>query len=329
MHPHNQVTTFTYDIKHFNFIVKSHKEIEAPFDNVLRRKWKQAEEAKIFRYILNIKDSKTLKGRYRFLAQLNPQRALCRRAPQLITSMSQPFNSTAFNFTKLKQPEILLDIGNGDGNDIVAINTSPLEQCHCLLLTERLKCLPQNMTEYSLRKAIELCLLSNSCFLRVIFNSLCAQASVNHLHWHLYYLTHEMLLEYIDICNYAYGVYLLVDYPAKGLCIKLSSFENIGDFISRAFLVVNYLQLQQIAHNVYITRAKLKPNDELYSDLRIYVWARKSCVDENVYDNLKENDVVDLLSDITDESFLLVKDKLLYFLKEHLGKEISESSKEW
>lgn len=76
--------------------------------------------------------------------------------------MSQPFSSTDFNFTKLKQPEILFDIGNGDGNDIVAINISPLEQCHSLLITERSKCLPQIMTKYSLRKAVELYLLSNS-----------------------------------------------------------------------------------------------------------------------------------------------------------------------
>lgn len=82
--------------------------------------------------------------------------------PESITSMSQPFNSTGFNFTKLTQQEILFDIGNGDANDIIAINVSPLEQGHCLLLTDRFKCLPQIMTEYSLRKAIELCLLSNS-----------------------------------------------------------------------------------------------------------------------------------------------------------------------
>lgn len=76
--------------------------------------------------------------------------------------MLQPFNSIVFNFTKLAQQEILFDIGNGDTNDIVAINSSPLEQGHCLVLTERLKCLPQIMTEYSLHKVTELCLLSNS-----------------------------------------------------------------------------------------------------------------------------------------------------------------------
>lgn len=81
-----------------------------------------------------------------------------------------------------------------------------------------------------------------------------------------------------DVCNYAHDVHSLVDYPAKGLCVKLSSFENVRDFVSRAFLVVNYLQLNQIAHNVYITRAKLKSNNESHGDVRMYVWARKSFV---------------------------------------------------
>jgi len=67
----------------------------------------------------------------------------------------------------------------------------------------------------------------------------------------------------------------LIEYPAKGFCLKLSDFKNIEDFASRAFVVVNYLQLRQMAHNVYITRAKSKSNDELYNDVRIYIWVRK------------------------------------------------------
>lgn len=94
--------------------------------------------------------------------KLNPERGECRRTPESITSMRQPFNHARFNFTKLLQKEILFDVGNGDLNDVVAINSSPLESGHCLLLPERLKCLPQVMTEYSLLKAIELCLLSSS-----------------------------------------------------------------------------------------------------------------------------------------------------------------------
>lgn len=58
----------------------------------------------------------------------------------------------------------------------------------------------------------------------------------------------------------------------------MSDFENIEDFVSRAFLVVNYLQLRRMAHNVYITRAKSKSNAELYDDIRIYIWVRKPLI---------------------------------------------------
>ncbi|KYQ47165.1 UPF0580 protein C15orf58 like protein [Trachymyrmex zeteki] len=329
MFSNKQITTFVYDTKDFNFIVKSYEENESSFDSILQQTWKQAEEIKTFRYILNIKDSKILKGKYKVLAQLNPDRAQYRRAPESITSTAQSFSSTRFNFTKLTQQEILFDIGNGD---TIAINASPLEQSHCLFLADRLKCLPQIMTEYSLRKVIELCLLSNSWSLRAFFNGLCALASVNHLHWHLYYLKYEMLLEYIDICSYVSGVHLLIEYPAKGFCLKLSDFKNIEAFASRAFVVVNYLQLRQMAHNVYVTRAKSKSNDELYNDVRIYIWVRKpftgvknitailpgvcelfghlTISDETVYNNLTENDVINLLHDITEECFLLIKDEL-------------------
>lgn len=68
---HEQIPTFFYDAKDFNFAVKLYKEQESLFDNVLQQTWKQAEEVKAFRYILNIKSSKSLKGRYRFLAQVH------------------------------------------------------------------------------------------------------------------------------------------------------------------------------------------------------------------------------------------------------------------
>lgn len=67
---YKQITTFVYGTKDFNFVVKSCEENESSFDSVLQHMWKQAEESKAFRYILNIRDSKTLKGKYRFLAQV-------------------------------------------------------------------------------------------------------------------------------------------------------------------------------------------------------------------------------------------------------------------
>ncbi|KAL0117749.1 hypothetical protein PUN28_008862 [Cardiocondyla obscurior] len=213
-----------------------------------------------------------------------------------------------------------------------------MEQSHCLLITERLKCLPQIVTEYSLHKIIELCLLSNLWYFRAALNGLCAHASVNHLHWHFYYLKSEMLLEYIDVCSYISNIYLLVDYPAKGFCLKLSDFKSIEDFVSRTFLVVNFLQLRQMPHNIFITRAKPRSGDELYNDIRIYIWARKplpgiknttgfvpgacelfghlSVSDENIYNSLTEDDIIKTLNNITEEYFLLMKDELKNYIEE-------------
>jgi len=70
MFSNRQIITFVYDTKDFNFVVNSSKEKESLFDNVLQQTWKQAEKIKAFRYILNIRDSKILKGKYRFLVQV-------------------------------------------------------------------------------------------------------------------------------------------------------------------------------------------------------------------------------------------------------------------
>ncbi|KAK9304808.1 hypothetical protein QLX08_004005 [Tetragonisca angustula] len=248
---------------------------ESTFDSVLEEKWVKAQQNGIFRYVLKIPDSKILEGKYQFLIQLNIDRGCKKRSPENITSMNQLFNEKQFNFTKIVSEEQIMNLDNIDKDDIIAVNVSPIEYCHSLLLPQRCKRLPQIITKYSLFKAIELFSLSSSPYLRMAFNSLCAHASVNHLHWHLYYLNWRMLLEYIDLEEYAGPVQILEKYPAKGFCIKYSNVQNMDDFVNWAFLIVNYLQNTEIAHNVYITRGKLSIAEE-YKDIRIYIWVRKS-----------------------------------------------------
>ena len=76
--------------------------------------------------------------------------------------MRQPFDPNRFNFMKISEKEILFDVGNGDGNDVLAVNISPILWSHCLLLTQRFSGLPQSVTLYSFQKALEILLLSNS-----------------------------------------------------------------------------------------------------------------------------------------------------------------------
>ncbi|XP_076243074.1 GDP-D-glucose phosphorylase 1 isoform X2 [Calliopsis andreniformis] len=278
---------------------------ESNFDSVLKEKWNEAQKKGVFRYILNIRNSKVLDGKYQFFVQLNIDRGYSRRSPENITSMTQPFDEKSFNFTKIAPEEEIMNLDNGSEENVIAVNVSPIEYCHSLLLPQKCKKLPQVVTKYSLYKAVEIFSLSCSLDIRVIFNSLCAYASVNHLHWHLYYLKQRMLLEYIDLEDYA-----------------------------------DYLQRKQIAHNVYITRAK--SNNEEYGDLRIYIWARKfstgikdisafnpavcelfghvTVKSEEVYNSLTEEYIANILEDITEECFSLVFDELKELIQKQMRK---------
>ena len=76
--------------------------------------------------------------------------------------MNQLFNEKQFNFTKLTSEEQIMNLDDINRDDIIAINISPMEYCHSLLLPQRCKQLPQIITKYSLFKAIGLFSLSSS-----------------------------------------------------------------------------------------------------------------------------------------------------------------------
>ncbi|XP_011307882.1 GDP-D-glucose phosphorylase 1 [Fopius arisanus] len=273
---------FHYTEGDFQPILRKDNDNTSEFDKLIVQKWQEAEKNNVLRYKLNMNDCKRIGGNHQFLAQLNVDRVLNRRQPENIQSMNMPSNPDRFNFTKISDEEIFFDIDVGDGNNIIAANVSPIGFGHCLFLPHRFECLPQVATELSLRKTIELLLLSNSPYLRGVFNSLCANASVNHLHWHLYYLKHEMLLESMELLSVSNKLCIIEkkNYPAPGFCIKWSTFNNnVKSFANMAFKILNYLQKHEIAHNVYITRAKSlssKNIDGLYDDMRIYIWPRQS-----------------------------------------------------
>jgi GDP-D-glucose phosphorylase len=99
-------------------------------------------------------------------SQLNIDRHLNRRAPEEITCISQPFDATKFNFTKVKKEEYLFEVKNKSAEESVGhfliINVSPLEYAHTLLLPALFSCLPQVATLESIQLVIEVLLLSGS-----------------------------------------------------------------------------------------------------------------------------------------------------------------------
>ncbi|KAL7301792.1 hypothetical protein TKK_0005780 [Trichogramma kaykai] len=329
----NWNTRFFYSERDFNFQTAGKNE-ESFFDQCLKDRWKQIEDDEnILRYSVRSQKSKQLEGKYGFMLELNMDRAIKRRKPEAIMSINQPFDGNKFNFTKISNKEILFDIGNGDGNDVIIVNVSPILWSHSLMITERFHEHPQHVTLYSIKKSLDIILLSKTENLKVLFNSLCANASVNHLHWHLYYLNSRMLLEHIELQYFTGCLYILENFPAKGFCIQLSSFDqDLKRYTSYLYKIVLILKTNEIPYNIYITRAKTNVTNQVFNDIRTYIWARESCYgvkdtenlliaacecfghmnirNEKAYEEITEDDLCQALSDATSNALFLAKEKL-------------------
>ncbi|XP_025422131.1 GDP-D-glucose phosphorylase 1 [Sipha flava] len=228
---------FQYSDKDFIFTT-SWKSLDgqSKFDEKLRNLWREKEDQELFRYKYNIECSIELPGKYGFLAVLNTDRGTKRRKPITFCNVLEPFNDDLFNFTKVNPGEYLFKFSyisnnSSNPNDILAINASPLGDFHSLILPKLTSKLPQVINEYSLNVAIQLLLQSASPALRVGFNSLCAFASVNHLHLHLYYLFHRMYLEYCDLVKLSGPCHTILDFPSKGFVFILNSKDSLPNFV--------------------------------------------------------------------------------------------------
>lgn len=131
--------------------------------------------------------------------KLNPDRGSKRRPPEQIATLTQPFDPTRFHFNLVAPQEVLLQLRpwwDDQAHDhSLLINVSPLETGHVLLTPHRSQNRAQALSRDGLRLALELALLSRDPNFRVGFNSLCGYASVNHEHYHAYYLQHRLYLE--------------------------------------------------------------------------------------------------------------------------------------
>lgn len=333
---------FYYDDKDLIFTTSwKSLSVYSKFDESLKRLWRNKEDEGLFRYNYKEENAIVLPGKYGFLAVLNINRGTKRRKPNIFTSVSEPFNDNLFNFTKVNEGEYLFKFSNASSNsfntdDILAINTSPLGYFHSLILPKINSKLPQVINEYSLNIAVQLLLLSASPAIRVGFNSLCAFASVNHLHLHLYYLQYKMYLEDCDIEHFSGPCHKIIDYPSKGFVFVLKSGDLLSNFVKTVFIMINYLQQKNIPHNIFITRALAKDLniDDLNNSrncVRVFIWARTSSgdkamdkfspatcelfghlvfKDKSEFSEVTENSVTKILTDVTESSFLLIENDI-------------------
>ncbi|KAK9502573.1 hypothetical protein O3M35_011323 [Rhynocoris fuscipes] len=267
------------------------------FDIALENIWKEKMKEGIFRYELKNLKSRILEGNFQFLAQLNTDRAIKRRKPMRMIAINQPFDENLFNFTKINKNEIVFQIireflQEPEAEDFIAINVSPLEFGHCLLLPSLHQRLPQLLTLRSIKLATEVILSSYNPALRIAFNGLCAYASVNHLHLHIYYLNQPMLLETIAVNHLSGNCYTLEKHPSKGYVFQISSVNDIIPIILDVDRLISLLIENNVAHNLYMTRglsferAASSQNITERDNVRIYVWARTHSEEIKIVDEL-------------------------------------------
>jgi len=246
-------------------------------DDRLLRKWNALAQAGSFRYLLGSGRQRVLPGKYSFLAQYQPNRAKMRRAPQAMYSLAQQPDPAKFNFNKVdKSKEQVFVFKNLDSSaeSLLLINVSPIDKGHCLLVPNIEKVLPQQITEESALAALHFLSLSTSPDIRIGFNSLCAHASVNHMHWHVYYQAHRAAILGVTLKNLTGPVYTWgkEQYPAQGWCflVPASSSQALALTARHLSKLTSWLIEKEVAHNVFLC-----PGEE-GQPARVLVWPRQS-----------------------------------------------------
>lgn len=213
-------------------------------NNLLLGQWEDRMTRGLFRYDVTSCETRVIPGTYGFIAQLNEGRHLKKRPTEFrVDKVLQPFDKTKFNFTKVDQEEVLFRFEPRKDNktlyfpcfpvnleegspSVVAINVSPIEYGHVLLIPRVLDCLPQKIVHDGLLLALRFAKEASDPFFRVGYNSLGAFATINHLHFQAYYLSAPFPIEKAPTCKIMssketrVAVSKLLNYPAKAIVFE-------------------------------------------------------------------------------------------------------------
>ncbi|KAG7953872.1 hypothetical protein I3843_12G131300 [Carya illinoinensis] len=248
---------------------------EPPVDfleSLLLGEWEDRMQRGFFRYDVTACETKVIPGDYGFIAQLNEGRHLKKRPTEFrVDKVLQTFDGNKFNFTKVGQEEVLFQFeASEDGEvqffpsapvdvenspSVVAINVSPIEYGHVLLIPRVLECLPQRIDRDSFCLALYMAVEAGNPYFRLGYNSLGAFATINHLHFQAYYLAVPFPIEKAPtkkIATLDGGVMIskLLNYPVRGLVFEGgNTVEELSNTISDACIC---LQDNNIPYNVLI-----------------------------------------------------------------------------
>lgn len=241
------------------------------FMSLLTTKWDEIhKDTDVFRYRIDDLEEKLVDGKY--LLQLNPDRQTKRRTPEEMNNICQPFDENKFNFNKISPNEILFFIEGGDADKhTVLVNVSPISRYHSLLCPSVDKCLPQVVTPESLDFTVQIMFLIEDRDVRIVFNSMCGFASVNHLHYHLFVEKNTLAVEKVKWQHVKGDVYCLdKDYPVPAFCFEVPRHSSVQSL----WKVLDLFLKKSIAHNILLTKISRVGGRE--DTVNVIVWPRRS-----------------------------------------------------
>uniref|UniRef100_A0A1D1Z137 GDP-L-galactose phosphorylase 1 n=2 Tax=Anthurium amnicola TaxID=1678845 RepID=A0A1D1Z137_9ARAE len=243
-------------------------------DTLLLGQWEERMQRGLFRYDVTACETKVIPGKYGFIAQLNEGRHLKKRPTEFrVDKVLQPFDGSKFNFTKVGREEFLFMFEESNGGEsryfesapvetgrkpcsVVAINVSPIEYGHVLLIPHILDCLPQRIDHESFLLALYMAAEAGNPYFRLGYNSLGAFATINHLHFQAYYLSLPFPVEKAPtqkVVALASEVKILqlLEYPVRGFVFEGgTSLQELSNAASDACI---FLQDNNIPYNLLIS----------------------------------------------------------------------------
>ncbi|XP_021755014.1 GDP-L-galactose phosphorylase 2-like [Chenopodium quinoa] len=246
--------------------------------DLLLGQWEDRMRKRLFRYDVTKCETKIITGRYGFIAQLNEGRHLKKRPTEFrVDQVLQPFDANKFNFTKVGQEEALFRFepsnnhmthyfpsapvtSESDSPNIVAINVSPIEYGHVLLIPRIFDCLPQRIGHASFLAALYFAKEAADPFFRVGYNSLGAFATINHLHFQAYYLQvpfpaekapTQVISEAQDITRNGVVISQVLKYPVRGFVFEGgNTIQELSDAVANSCI---RLQSTNVPFNILIS----------------------------------------------------------------------------
>ncbi|KAL3636753.1 Phosphate metabolism transcription protein [Castilleja foliolosa] len=242
-------------------------------DSLLIGEWEDRMKRGLFRYDVTACETKVIPGEYGFIAQLNEGRHLKKRPTEFrVDKVLQPFDENKFNFTKVGQEEVLFQFEASEDDEVhffpnapidadnspslIAINVSPIEYGHVLLVPRILEHLPQMIDRESFLLALYMAVEAKNPYFRLGYNSLGAFATINHLHFQAYFLAAPFPIERAPSKKIATtssgGVKIsdILNYPVRGLVFEGgNTLEDLSNVVSDSCIC---LQQNNVPYNVLI-----------------------------------------------------------------------------